>query len=284
MERIKQALERARSERLGAEETPFRTDHEAPVAQELPSIRRLPPNQQPAVTVEYQQTTVAEANRARLQDQRIVATAEHDPAAAAYKVLRTHVLQRMRVNRWKTLAITSPAEGNGKTVTAINLAISLARDVKQTVLLVDLDLRRPSIARCFFDKPVPGLSDYITEDRPLAELLINPGIERLVILPGHHSFTHSSEVLSSPKMIELVTELRDRYPDRLVLFDMPPVLSSDDVIAFMPYVDAIMLVVEEGRTTSEQLTAAYDLLDGDKILGTVLNKSTDSSTGRGYYY
>jgi capsular exopolysaccharide synthesis family protein len=189
----------------------------------------------------------------------------------------------MRVNGWKTLAITSPGEGNGKTITAINLAISLARDVKQTVLLVDLDLRRPSMASYFFEHAVPGLSDYITEDRPLSELLINPGIERLVLLPGHHSFTHSSEVLSSPKMIELVQELKSRYEDRLILFDMPPVLAGDDVLAFLPYLDAVMLVIEEGRTTKDELSRAYDLLSDDKILGTVLNKSSETAAVSGYY-
>ena len=209
--------------------------------------------------------------------------ADHDPAAAAYKVLRTHVLQRMRVNGWRTLAVTSPGEGNGKTITAINLAISLARDVKQTVLLVDLDLRRPSMASYFFDHAVPGLSDYITEDRPLSELLINPGIDRLVLLPGHHSFTHSSEVLCSPKMIELVEELKSRYEDRLILFDMPPVLASDDVLAFLPYLDAVMLVIEEGRTTKDELSHAYELLSEDKILGTVLNKSSEGAAVTGYY-
>ena len=209
--------------------------------------------------------------------------ADHDPAAMAYKVLRTHVLQRMRANGWKTLAITSPTQGNGKTITAINLAITLARDVKQTVLLVDLDLRRPSMATNFFDHPVPGLSDYITEDRPIEELFINPGIDRLVLLPGNHSFTHSSEILSSPKMIQLVADLKGRYPDRLVLFDMPPVLGGDDIIAFSPYVDAYLLVIEEGKTSKDELSETYALLDENKILGTVLNNAEEGSSGTGYY-
>lgn len=207
-----------------------------------------------------------------------------DSAATAYKVLRTHVLQRMRANNWKTLGVTSPTMGNGKTVTTINLAVTLARDQKHTVLAVDLDLRRPSMASYFFDRPVPGLSDYITDDSPIEELLVNPGIDRLVILPGNHSFTHSSEILSSPKMIDLVNEIKGRYPDRLVLFDLPPVLAGDDVMAFAPYVDALLLVVEEGKTTKEELSSAYALLDqGANILGTVLNKAEDCSMGAGYY-
>lgn len=208
---------------------------------------------------------------------------ENDPAAAAYKVLRTHVLQRMRTKDWTTLAITSPAKGAGKTVTAINLAISLARDFKHTVLLVDFDLRQPSIARYFFDEPVPGLSEYITDDRPVAELLVNPGIERLVLLPGDHSFTHSSEVLCSAKMIELVDELKGRYENRLIIFDLPPVLSGDDVIAFQAYTDAIMLVAEE-RTNKDDLARAHELLMTEKLIGAVMNKSHESTSRIGYPY
>jgi capsular exopolysaccharide synthesis family protein len=229
-------------------------------------------------------TRVVPVSVERLLANRVVAMADQDPAATAYKVLRTHVLQRMRANNWKTLGITSPTKGNGKTVTTVNLAITLARDQKHTVLAVDLDLRRPSMASVFFDRRVPGLSDYITEERPIEELLVNPGIERLVLLPGNHSFTHSSEILSSPKMINMVNEIKDRYPDRLVLFDLPPVLGCDDVMAFAPYVDALLLVIEEGKTTKDQLASAYALLDdGANILGTVLNKGEEGSMGAGYY-
>jgi capsular exopolysaccharide synthesis family protein len=189
----------------------------------------------------------------------------------------------MRANRWKTLAVTSPGEGNGKTLTSINLAISLAREVNQTILLVDLDLRRPSLGGYFLDGPTRGLSDFLTEGVEVADLLIHPGIERLVILPGNHSFTQSSEMLSSPRMVQLVHEFRTRYPDRLTLFDMPPLLAGDDVLAFLPYVDAVVLVIEEGKTTKGELAQAYELLGEKNIIGTVLNKSEDASSGIGYY-
>ena len=228
---------------------------------------------------------------ARLRERRIIVARDHDATGAgyhdqvadAYKVLRTHVLQRMRTNGWRTLAVTSPGEGNGKTLTAINLAISLAREVNQTILLVDLDLRRPAIGRYLLDGPTRGLSDYLTEGAELSELLIHPGIERLVILPGNHSFTQSSEMLSSPRMVQLVQELKTRYADRLTLFDMPPLLAGDDVIAFLPYLDSVMLVIEEGKTTQDELEHAYQLLGEKNIMGTVLNKSDDSSSGVGYY-
>jgi len=229
-------------------------------------------------------TRLASVSAERLLEKRIVAMEDRNPAATAYKVLRTHVLQRMRANNWKTLGVTSPTMGNGKTVTTINLAITLARDHQHTVLAVDMDLQRPSMASYFFDQPVPGLSDYITDDRPIEELLVKPNMERLVMLPGGHSFTHSSEILCSPKMIDLVNEIKDRYADRLILFDLPPVLGGDDVMAFAPYVDALLLVIEEGKTTKNQLSSAYALLDERAtVLGTVLNKGEEGGGGLGYY-
>jgi len=131
-----------------------------------------------------------------------------------------------RANNWLSLAITSPAAGAGKSLTGVNLAISLAREVNQTVLLVDLDLKRPRIRQCFTDENLPGSSDYLLDDVPLHEILFNPGIERLVVLPGHKSLIQSSEMLSSPKMVNLVQEMKERYLSRIVILDMPPVLNK----------------------------------------------------------
>jgi len=282
MERIKQALERARAERESAADAGVIASPRAPFGGST-QPRRMARHASAELKVTYTQTAKVTVDVERLRENRIVAMVENDPAANAYKVLRTHVLQRMRANSWKTLAITSPGQAAGKTVTAINLAISLASEVNQTVLLVDLDLRHPSIGGYFFDEPGPGISDYLIDDRPVAELLIHPGIDRLVILAGNRPFTHSSEMLSSPKMIRLVEELKGRYPDRLILFDMPPVLAGDDVIAFCPYLDAMILVVEAGKTTTDELSQAYALLDDEKVLGAVLNKAEEASTGGVYY-
>jgi protein-tyrosine kinase len=112
---------------------------------------------------------------------------------------------------------------------------------------------------------------------------VNPGIERLVILPGGKRIRHSSELLSSPRVVQLVEELKSRYEDRLILFDMPPLFAGDDVIAFLPHVDAVMLVVEDGKVSREQLVHANELL-GEKSIGMVLNKAESGSASPGYYY
>lgn len=217
-----------------------------------------------------------------LRDHRVITDFGFGEAAQSYKILRTQVLQRARSNGWRTLGVTATRQGHGKTLTALNLAISLANEVNQTVLLADLDLRRPSLSGYLCAEKLNGISDYLIGRYDISEILINPGIKRLVILPGNEPLINSSEQLSSPRMVQLVEELKMRYPDRIVLFDLPPLLMGDDVMAFAPNLDALILVLEEGKTTREELRRAYELLEGQNILGTVLNKSVYNLGAPGY--
>ena len=230
----------------------------------------------------YTQTRVLETDPHYLRAHRVIA-GPADPVEGPYKVLRTQVRQRMRANDWQTLAVTSAHEGAGKTLTAVNLAITLARDVNQTVLLVDLDLRRPSVARYFTREQLPGISRYLVDDVPLSQLLFHPaGTDGLVVLPGDRPIEYSSEMLSSPRMIGLIEELKNRYPSRIVLLDMPPVLACDDVLAFSPHFDAALLVVEENRTTRDEIARSLESLHATRLLGTVLNKSHEEVPSYGY--
>lgn len=235
------------------------------------------------VDVSYSTTKIIPVDADRLREERVVLSNARDPLERYYKIIRTHMLQRMRANDWKTVAVTSPTAGNGKTITAINLAINLARDVNQTVLLADLDLVRPTLGRYFAPPDHPGLSEYLMGTAELSDILINPEIERLVILPGSRPFVHSAEILSSPRMVQLILELRNRYEDRITLLDMPPLFACDDVLAFLPHLDAVLLVVEEGKTSKDEVQRAEQLLGQDKILGVVLNKSEDTGATAGYY-
>ncbi|MES9830706.1 MAG: CpsD/CapB family tyrosine-protein kinase [Candidatus Thiodiazotropha sp. DIVDIV] len=262
MEKIKQALERARDTKRSTLRN----------SQKGVEIRQAP---KPAsdTKITYSKTKSIKISSEVLKEKRIITGDENDSVSDQYKVLRTHVLQRLRSHKWNSLAITSPNEGCGKTLTAINLAISLAREVNHSVLLVDMDLRRPNIQKYFFSENRPGIGEYLEEEMELSEILFNPGLERLVILPGNKSYANSSEILSSPRMVHLVKEITNRYPNRIVIFDMPPILMCDDMMAFSPYTDANMLVVEEGVTQKSDLKRAYELLDKSNIIGTVLNKS-----------
>ena len=230
----------------------------------------------------YSQTRVLRTDPRYLKRHRVI-SGPNDPIEGPFKVLRTQVRHRLAAHQWQTLAITSPHEGAGKTLTSVNLAITLAREVNQTVLLVDLDLRRPSVASYFTKEQLPGLSEYLFNDAPLSELLFNPeGVDGLVVLPGDRPIEYSSETLSSPKMVALAEEVKQRYPSRIVLLDMPPVLGCDDVLAFSPHFDAALLVVEENRTTREEITQSLELLKGTQLLGTVLNKSHEKVPNYGY--
>ncbi|MCZ6659747.1 MAG: CpsD/CapB family tyrosine-protein kinase [Gammaproteobacteria bacterium] len=272
MERYKKALESARRQR----QTAASTEHSAAL-----STTATPPPQSGIV---YTQTRMIQVAPEIVRKNRVIAgIADDDPATStAYKMLRTQVLQQLRQNGWHTLAITSPVADEGKTLTAVNLAISLAMEVTHTVLLVDSELRRPSIHKCFGFTPERGLTDYLLEETPLPEILVHPGIERLVLLPGGKPVNNPSEMLSSPRMGKLVDELKSRYPKRIVLFDLPPMLLADDALAFSPYVDAFLVVVEDGKTQREEITRTLDMLQGSNVLGTILNKAGD--IGQAYYY
>jgi capsular exopolysaccharide synthesis family protein len=190
----------------------------------------------------------------------------------AYKILRTQVLHRVRENRWNVLGVTSAGKQEGKTTVAINLGISLAMEGNQTVLLVDTDLRAPRAHHAFGLKEGRGLVDYLLDGVPVDNLLVNPDIDRFVLLPGGRAVTGSTELLTSPRMLALAKELKHRYPSRLVLFDLPPLLDAADALAFSPHLDAMLLVIDAGRTQAEQLEQAVRLLKGTPIIGTVLNK------------
>ena len=269
MERIKQALERARAEREG-QPTPVVIDNTAPAATPAP----LPTAQQ----VRYSQTRPVDISDEELRENRVVTAFEPCAFTDAYKILRTQVLQRLNENDWNVLAITSPGHGEGKTLTALNLAASLAMEVNYTVLLVDANLRHPSLHTHLGIPGEPGLSDYLLDDTPITELLVQPrGIDHLTVLPaGRALHKNSAEMLNSPKMNQLVEEMKNRYPSRIVVFDLPPVLSAADAMAFAPYVDATLLVIEEGKTKRKELQHALDLLASTNVLGTVLNKTGHS--------
>ncbi len=214
-----------------------------------------------------------------------VLTPNADPAVIrAYKILRTRVLQRMNQSGWTTLGITSPSPDNGKTLTAINLSISLARKLDYTVLLIDVDFQRPSLHSYFGLKPEYGLSDYLSGEVKFGELLINPGIERLVIVPERGATEASSELLSSTRMERLIDEVKSRYSSRLVIFDLPPVLVGDDVLAFSSLVDSTLLVVEEDRSTDEEVMRSMEMLKNANFMGAVLNKSKSHAEGEAYGY
>jgi capsular exopolysaccharide synthesis family protein len=207
-----------------------------------------------------------------LERSRVVAHRTRHKDADIFRILRTQVLQSMANADHRSLAITSPNYRDGKTTVAFNLALSIAQDVKQTVLLVDLDLRKPDLHNYVGLESPPGLSDYLIHNTPLSDCLYRTSFERFSILPSGRSLDNSSEVLGSPKMAALAEELERRYHDRLIIYDMPPILAQDDSIAFFPHVGAVLLVVRDGVTKIADIKQSINALSGAHLIGTVLNK------------
>lgn len=205
-------------------------------------------------------------------------------AAEGYRVLRTHLLHQTTDESRNTLMITGPQSGEGKTLTAINLTISISKEINHTVLLVDADLRSPSITHYFGLPKQPGLVDYLIDGVPLPELLIHPqGLSKLVILPAGRPILHAAELLNSPRMRDLVQELKHFYTNRYVIFDLPPLLNCADALTFAPLMDGILLVIEAGKTAKEDIERCQEMLKKFRFLGFVLNK-TEEILSQGYYY
>jgi protein-tyrosine kinase len=212
-----------------------------------------------------------------LRERRIVSSADTQPAGHAYRMLRTQVLQRARAHGLSTVGVVSAVNGEGKTLTAINLALSLAAEPNQTVMLVDLDLRRPAIARTLGLAAPSGLETWFGGDDPSKNVCYAlEGVERLYVLPTLVPVGGSSEMLAGLGTRRLLNELKDRDSGRLLIVDLPPVLLSDDALMVAPLLDAVVLVVNERRTKREDVARVMELLGNTRVIGTVLNRSYES--------
>jgi len=257
MEQIEQALRKAREQRLAAG-----------IAQPISPVL---PNFGAAVNIAYTRTRVIPLQPALLERNRVIATSLTHPVTDVYRSLRAQVLRGLAKLNKTTLGITSTGPSEGKTLTAVNLAIATAMDANQTVLLVDAELRNPGVAQCLGIVPELGLDDYLSGRATIADCLINPGVDTLSILPVRGRAGNSAELLASPQMAQLARELKGRYPDRIIFYDLPPLLTAGDTLGFLPSLEATLLVVRDGAARPADLKRAVDLLGGHNLLGTVLN-------------
>jgi protein-tyrosine kinase len=222
-----------------------------------------------------------------LEDNRVLPRITDQAALRAYKILRTRVLRRLEANQWRSFAVTGVTAGEGKTLTALNLAMALAQDVNTWVFLVDLDLQRPRVAQYLGMSGLngeKGLSDYLLGEIPVESIVYSPNVERLSVIPNFQPLAQSSELLASPRMLELLRMLENEAPRRIVVFDMPPVLAADDVLAFAPHLDGLLLVIGEGATSRDSLRSAKEVLTEMNLLGVVLNRSAERDDNAYYSY
>ena len=274
MEKIKDALAKAKLENT-TEKTVTKVAEQKPQANFSNTEIELG-------EINYLNTPIIKLNLAHLEKHRIVSHVKNDINSGVFDSLRTQILQKMEENNWRTLAVVSPTPESGKTLISINLAISIAHQPQKTVVLVDLDLRRPKIASYLGIHTEKSMSDYLGDKARLEEVMFNPGIPRLVVIPTMRPVSKSAETLSSKKVANLIQELRSRYDSRIVIFDSPPVLNSDDAMILLPQVDCILLVVGNGMSTQSEIEETLHHLPKNNLLGVVLNRAEVES--KAYYY
>jgi protein-tyrosine kinase len=271
MERIRIAVEKARQQ--SAE-------------QELPSgneaLKAPRPAEEDFAKIHYSQTKVVELDLEHLERHRIVAYNKNHPSNWMFDILRTRVLHLMEENGWRTLAITSPSPEAGKTVVAINLAMSVAHQTQRTAMLVDFDLRRPKIGTYLGIKREKSLNDVLAGTAEISDAVINPNLPRLVVLPTNEPVQKSAEVLSSKLGDRIISELRDRYQERIVIFDLPPLMAADDAISVLPKIDCVLVVIGNGMSTQREIKESLRHLSGANLLGMVMNKA-ELRTKNSYY-
>jgi protein-tyrosine kinase len=273
MSKLRKALEKAKEERGEHDRSPLpsvalATPPEQADTERSPRDRFMPFN--PVYTT----TKVIKCEPDFLKQNRIMPVCT-EVGADQVKILRTQILQNLNDQGRNTLLVTSANPAEGKTITAINLAISFSHQTNRTVLLVDADIRKPTVYKYLGLTEGPGLSDYLIGKAEIADILINPGMERIVILPGGRPLTNSAELLGSPRMGSLLKEVKEKYRDRFIIIDAAPVLTSADPLILSDIVDGILIVVEAERTKKEDIKKVFEMMPNKPIIGTVFNKAID---------
>ena len=237
--------------------------------------------------LEYTQTRVEKVDDVVLKESGILTSSTSPAVIEQYNLLRVRVLDALSKNGHNCMLVASPGQGEGKTFTAVNLAVSLVREKTRTVLLIDTDLRHPSIASYFGLSEGPGLYEHLTKGVPLSELLINPGMSGLTMLPAGKSEQYPSDFLNAPAMHSFVREVKNRYSNRYIIFDSPPLLGFSDALYLSHFADGVIIVVRSQETKEEDLKRSLELLHDCPILGIVLNRvHSEFAEWKGYeqYY
>jgi protein-tyrosine kinase len=276
MEKIKEALEKAR----GASPTVKRRVQ----AQVKSNVEETHEHEHEAHldAINYDNTKIVELDPTHLEKNRIVAFNKNESSTLIFDSLRTQVLLKMQENNWRTLGIISPSPGSGKTFVAINLAISIANQPQKTAMLVDFDLRKPRVAKYLGLHTDKSLNDYLNGTAQIEDIMVNPGLPRLVVIPTMQRVLNPAETLSSSRVNGLIQDLKNRYDSRIVIFDLPPILNIDDALIMMPKIDCLLMVVGNGLVKETEIEEAMHHIPKEKLLGVVLNRAEVKTEA--YYY
>lgn len=273
MDHLRKALEKAES-------TP------ATVRDWMQPVKDQPSERAAGSTINVPDSHVVKSDRGSFSANRLIAASNENPAVLdRYRVLRTRVHQAMKAGGWQFLAITSSAPQAGKTLTTLNLGVTFARAETQRVIIIDADMRKPSIAGLFGISPRYGLVDYLRGSTDLSSIIYQPAeFDNLSVIPGvgTEPAANPSELLASNRLDNLMKALRTT--GAIVLVDTPPLQVGDDVLAIAQRVDCFLLVIEEGQTTVDEMREAARLLHDRNLIGTVLNKSSEQPKRFQSYY
>jgi protein-tyrosine kinase len=273
MEYIRQAIERAKEH----------PNSQSGIGLEAPRARA---NQSvAAVRHSWEQTQEVELDSAYLQSQRILAYDGQDFRSRSFDMLRTEVLRSMDLEDWKIVAVTSPTPSCGKTLTAINLALSIARQPEREVFLADLDLRKPRVADSLGLECGEGALGILNGRIALSSAIIRAriGASNLDILPSSQT-PNSSDLVSSNEMKMLLKDIAGGERSRIVILDLPPLLTGHDAISILPEVDCVLVVAAVGTSKISEIEECNKYLQGTPLLRFVLNKASVSSTAHAGYY
>lgn len=285
VERLKIAIAKARAAREKAAGSQEPSDIQggsgapatAPVAS--PSDRQ----QLTGSSATWRELEPVEIDPRHLERQRIIAYSRQDPAHVAFDVLRTRLLRAFQRHGWTRLGITSPDKGCGKTFVATNLALSLSRQPDSRAVLIDLDMRSPNIAKVLGVRDPDPVRWFLNGDVPVTKYLRRIG-GNLAIGLNSERVRDAAELLQAPQTATALDTIRESLSPDVVIYDLPPMLTADDVLGFLPQLDCVLLVVGGGRTRPEQVTECERLLaDQTNLLGMLLNRAEGAETSRYAY-
>jgi exopolysaccharide/PEP-CTERM locus tyrosine autokinase len=218
-------------------------------------------------------------------DPRIACLLEPESSAAeTFKMLRTKILVLARERPLRSIMVTSAEPRDGKSLTAANLAVSIATGINDHVLLVDCDLRRPCLHEMFNVNSRYGIQEYLEGGTSVAPFLVNTPVQKLTLLPGRKASKTPSELLCSLKMRALIDEFRSRYEDRFVIYDAPPGQFIAETTFLARMMDGVIFVVRHGKTPRNRILETVESIGRERIIGVVLNASNEKRRDYGYYY
>ncbi len=270
VERLRIAIAKARAARENAAGIPDASDTSVPIPG-VPDVSRR--QQAFDASAGWEALRPVQLDQAHLERNRVITYARSDPAHAAFDILRTRILRAFVKNGWTRLGITSPDQHCGKTFLAANLALSMSRQPDSRAVLMDLDLRMPSLAKVLGIRDPEPVSEFLRGEIPVEQYFRRAG-RNLALGLNNERVRDAAEMLFAEKTAEALDGMRHNLAPDVVIYDLPPMLTCDDVFGFMPQLDCMLLVVAGGRTRPAQVTECERLLsDQGRLLGVVLNQA-----------